>query len=272
MDNDRTRFCPFCGAQQTQSARFCSACGRELIGYTAPQPADMSAPDAVPKTIDELKAWYVARNLPPEETTRFFIGRNILERRAFGIYRETNGDVVVYKNKDDGTRAIRYRGPDEAVGVNELWLRLKQEIGSQKSRISLEKSEEQKKIYRKRCRIAGIVIALMIAAVIWIGVTSPKDGYYRYNDDYYYYSHDTWYVYDWYYEDWDRAYGMNSVMLDSLDDYYLSSGYDSTYGTGSFLSSDYYYDYVEDAWESSSSTWDSGDSWDSGSTDFSSDW
>ena len=29
--------------------------------------------DGTPKTIEELKSWYIARNLPPEETTRFFI-------------------------------------------------------------------------------------------------------------------------------------------------------------------------------------------------------
>ena len=81
------------------------------------------------KTIEELKQWYVDHNLPDENITRFFIGKNYTEKRAFGIYKdEQTGNVVVYKNKDDGTRAIRYEGKDEAYGVNELYIRLKEEI------------------------------------------------------------------------------------------------------------------------------------------------
>ena len=30
-----------------------------------------------PTTIEELKQWYAARHLPPEEVTRFFIGKNM---------------------------------------------------------------------------------------------------------------------------------------------------------------------------------------------------
>ena len=51
--------------------------------------------------------------MPPEETTRFFIGKNTKEPKAFGIYEE-NGIFVVYKNKANGQRAIRYQGTDEA--------------------------------------------------------------------------------------------------------------------------------------------------------------
>ena len=60
------------------------------------------------KTIEELKSWYIARKLPPEETTRFFIGKNIKEPRAFGIYQDGN-KFIVYKNKADGSRAVRYK-------------------------------------------------------------------------------------------------------------------------------------------------------------------
>lgn len=55
--------------------------------------------------------------LPPEEVTRFFIGKNITEPKAFGIYRDSTGDFVVYKNKSDGQRAIRYQGADEAYAL-----------------------------------------------------------------------------------------------------------------------------------------------------------
>ena len=45
---------------------------------------------------------------------RFFIGEDFREARAFGIYKAGENRFVVYKNKSDGSRAVRYDGPDEA--------------------------------------------------------------------------------------------------------------------------------------------------------------
>lgn len=87
-----------------------------------------------PKTIEELQLWYAYHHLPPEEVTRFFIGKNYTEPKAFGIYKNEYGECVVYKNKASGERAIRYQGPDEAYAVNELLQRLKEEITRQKAR------------------------------------------------------------------------------------------------------------------------------------------
>ncbi len=36
------------------------------------------ATDQTPKTIEELKQWYVNHHLPPEETTRFFSSEGII--------------------------------------------------------------------------------------------------------------------------------------------------------------------------------------------------
>lgn len=88
-----------------------------------------------PTTISELKQWYVDHHLPPETITRFFIGKNVHEPKAFGIYEDEFNNFVVYKNKADGQRAIRYNGKDEAYAVNELYQRLQAEISNQKSRI-----------------------------------------------------------------------------------------------------------------------------------------
>ena len=85
-----------------------------------------------PKTIEELKE-YCESNGFTSEKTRFFIGENYTKPRAFGIYKdEASGEFIVYKNKDDGNRAIRYRGADEAYAVGELYDRLKKEIINQK--------------------------------------------------------------------------------------------------------------------------------------------
>ena len=116
--------CKYCGSYLNDSDEVCPNCGAVNENYRR-------LVDKTPKTIEELKGWYKARKLPPEETTRFFIGKNIKAPRAFGIY-EDNGRFIVYKNKSDGSRAIRYEGRDEAYAVNEIYLRLKEEILNQK--------------------------------------------------------------------------------------------------------------------------------------------
>ena len=110
--DDKANFCPHCGAVNNNIHRFANK---------------------TPKTIEELEAWYKAHNLPPYETTRFFIGIDYKKPRAFGIYKDGT-EFVVYKNKDNGQRAVRYRGTDEGYAVNELYLKLKSEIVNQKER------------------------------------------------------------------------------------------------------------------------------------------
>ena len=128
--------CPFCGATNNAVKR------------TA---------DKTPKTIAELQQWYQDRHLPPYETTRFFIGINYKKPKAFGIYQD--GDqFIVYKNKANGERAIRYQGTDEAYAVNELYLKLKSEILNQKANNQTRKQQqtltrEQKKEKRKNILI-----------------------------------------------------------------------------------------------------------------------
>ena len=116
--------CKYCGAYINDTDEVCKECGATNEHYKR-------VSDGTPRTIEELKSWYKARKLPPEETTRFFIGRDIREPRAFGIY-EDRGKFIVYKNKANGERAIRYQGRDEAYAVNEIYLKLKEEILNQK--------------------------------------------------------------------------------------------------------------------------------------------
>ena len=88
--------------------------------------------EKIPKTIEELKEWYEKNNLPDEKITRFFIGKNLNEKKVFGIYKSNNGNFIVYKNKNDGSRVIRYEGLSEEKAVKEFYLRLKAEIANQK--------------------------------------------------------------------------------------------------------------------------------------------
>ena len=119
--------CDYCGQMVDEGLDTCPSCG-------APVSAANRMAGGQPKTIEQLKQWYKDHNLPPEEKTRFFIGKNIKQPKAFGIYKDENGDFVVYKNKSNGERAVRYQGSDEGYAVNELYQRLRSEIAEKKKK------------------------------------------------------------------------------------------------------------------------------------------
>ena len=120
--------CNYCESMFDETLEKCPSCG-------APNSNVKRSTVDQPTTIEELKDWYKSKGLPPYETTRFFIGIDYKGPRAFGIYQDKHsGKFVVYKNKDGGQRAVRYEGTDEAYAVNELFMRLKQEILEQKAR------------------------------------------------------------------------------------------------------------------------------------------
>lgn len=239
-----------------------------------------------PKTIEELKQWYIAHNLPPEETTRFFIGKDIKEPKAFGIYKNSKGDFVVYKNKANGERAVRYEGSDEGYAVNELYQRLRAEIADQKanrtrtsrSSGSRSSSSSGSGIWALYATIGLFIFTFvaigMVACVVAITDKSPSEGYYRYKGQDYYYQNDDWYIYDLVTDTWD------SVFDESELDSTINSDTDSDYRIydhdGSRFEDSSWYDTGSDDdssdWDSDSS-WDSDwDDWDSGSTDWDSDW
>ncbi len=283
--------CDYCGQMIDETLQTCPNCGAALSG------ANRMA-HTQPQTIEELKQWYVDHNLPPEHVTRFFIGKNITEPKAFGIYKDENGDFVVYKNKANGERAVRYQGSDEGYAVNELYQRLRTEIAEQKKnnanrnqsgyRSSGKNASSKKSFGSTYYKILkgvlftkfGITIfALVVFFLASVLDHSPARGYYRYNGKDYYYQKSQWYEYhaeddDWYLN-YDSGFLDDLITDDTADEYRIydhegSRFEDSTwYDVGSSSSSD-------DSWSSSDwdsgSSWDSSDSWDSGSSDWDSDW
>lgn len=258
--------CPKCGAMIMPTDKYCPRCGAQL--YDAPQAAWQPGTD--PVTIDQLRA-YCDYNGMPLEKMRFFVGQDYREPRAFGIYRE--GDqFVVYKNKADGSRAVRYQGPDEAYAVGELYAKLLDECHKRNiwpGGKPQEQVERERKAKRGRILLIAATV-IVIALVAFFMIRADKrahahDGYYRFDDAGLYYLYgSTWYYDDGYY-DW---YVVDDMDYDGgYDDYYLGGDYDSGWGYSDFGESP--------AWEqiqadrSSSSDYDS---WDSGGTDWSSDW
>ena len=195
--------CDFCGTMMNDTESVCPSCG-------APNASVRRSSGDQPLTIEELKRWYESKGLPPENVTRFFIGKNVTEPKAFGVYfEEESGNYIVYKNKASGERAVRYRGTDQAYAVNELFQRLKQEITQQKMRNvkqaaagTGEKRDpkadlvESGKAMGKGCIgclvfVVGSVAAifvLMIVLGLFLMRNDPSGGYYSYDNTCYYYS------------------------------------------------------------------------------------
>ena len=282
---DGVKICPNCGAL-VDDAYSVGAGGTAVMYDTAvqtePEREIMSEEAAItnPQTIEELQK-YCAQKGMPLLRMRFFIGEDYKEPKAFGIYRD-GSDFVVYKNKDTGVRAIRYRGPDEAYAVNEIYEKLLSECHKRGIYPNGESAytdaapsrgyktkgmtKQDKKIL---VAIGGFFAALIIfAAGFNIGL-HRHDGYYQDNTGRYYYRYgNEWSYYDtgsstWYDdvsfpyddysaysvgEDWDSGWGISDVETSSVwDSWHTSSSYDSD----------------------SSSSWDS---WDSSGTDWGSDW
>lgn len=154
--------CEFCGAFIDETAEKCPNCGAVNVNYKR-------FTDVTPKTIEELKDWYFARKLPPMSVTRFFIGENVNEPRAFGIFK-LGSEYIVYKNKANGQRAIRYQGTDEAYAVNEIYMKLKSEILDQKSRSISRKAASSKR--KEPDAPLVLSIAMIFGALVSIGVSA----------------------------------------------------------------------------------------------------
>ena len=258
------RNCAYCGTALGPGDEICPSCG-------APNPHHVPGGEAgtrKPRTIEELRAFCESKGMPLEKM-RFFIGINELSPRAFGIYRE--GDrFIVYKNKSDGSRAVRYDGPDEAYAVNELYLKLLEEHrlrqnggGSGGTR----SSGARRRPSRNSTVIIIAVIVLYFLVQLVVGKLSHrKDGYYRTGDDLYYRYGSSWYM-DSGYDDWVET---DSFPMDDYGSYYAGDDYDDSWGGSDFTESS--------TWESlkdsdSDPDWNADyDSWDSGDTNWDSDW
>ena len=273
--------CEYCGNYISDTDINCPKCG-------APNAGLIRSAEGVPKTIEELRDFCASHELPLEKM-RFFIGEDYKQPKAFGIYREEDGDIVVYKNKADGTRAVRYRGKDEAYAVNELYQKLRAEISQRKGtsqvrprgRVTAEQLAAEKNRRRRKLLIIGILTALVILLAVSCTVyimKVPNNGYYSYGGSTYYNDSSTWYSYDSTLSGWYPA-SADSELTDNYTSYWQGYDYTGEDSDLSFANSEYY---TQPASESDSgdwsSDWDDSDwdsdysDWDSGTTDWDSDW
>lgn len=269
--------CEYCDSYISDTDENCPNCG-------AVNPMFNRSSREIPRTIEELKKWYTAHNLPSPEQTRFFIGENFKGPRAFGIYQDGER-FIVYKNKDNGSRAVRYDGPDEAYAVNEIYMKLKETVAQQKS-INRSNAVPKKPVRsvpqtggKKPVKVSTIIWIILLLLAIYGAYIDKTDtrqndfkpfqgnyyqawGQYGYSD----YDYDTnTYSGGGYYSDYDYDYGSGSGSGSS----YSSGGsFWDSFGSSSSDDSDSSWDWDWD----SDSDWDSYDSWDSDYGDWDSDW
>ena len=277
--------CTYCGNWIDESDETCESCGAANESFKR-------VGNGVPTTIAELKSWANEHHLPLADM-RTYIGVDYKGARAFGIYQEKKtGNFIVYKNKDDGTRVIRYEGPDEAYAVNELYLKMKERVATQKSHQSVQGNgrnpmpNSSNKRQKRKISAAGVIFTIVVLAYIAMALfvdEAPQTGYYYYDSIPYYYqsANDSWYEYDFSTDTWETT-SPNSTFLDQADDYFDSSSYSYDSEFSDFEDSEYYTepDSSSDSdsdWDSGSdwdsdSDWDSGIDWDSGYDDWGSDW
>ena len=289
--------CDYCGATIATNNKVCPNCGASNPLYVVDE--DRIITD--PQTIEELQEYCAERGMPLARM-RFFIGVDFKDPKAFGIYRENDGDVVVYKNKADGTRAIRYKGKDERHAVNEIYGKLLEEChnrgiypdgkssspymsrrmngGNTYTRSTSNTSFTPSDFSRnysdsakrgcKRASVAIIVWASIMAfCMIFVHVKLSQtrnhpSGYYKYNDDMYFRQGNNWYYYDDSDNDWYQVdNSITDTLYDAEKDYYYEGSWNSDWGS-SFYNSDAYREYQESRSSSSSSS--SDNDWDSGSS------
>lgn len=261
--------CQYCGSTVSSEDQKCPSCGAPNPNYVEPTERQIF----LPKTIEELKEYCAQRGMPLLRM-RFFIGEDFREPRAFGIYKDGN-NFVVYKNKSDGSRAIRYRGPDEAHAVNELFLKLLDEChnrgiypdGKPDGQQTRSGNTKKKGVLRAILIFYAVLIAFTAAMSGFKKCAHRNDGYYQFDDSTVYYHYgNTWY---YTYTDNDAGYWYEgSAPVSDYDDYSIGTDFESDWGVSNFQNSSTY-EALQESHSSSSSDYDS---WDSGGTDWDSDW
>lgn len=134
------------------------------------------------QTIQELKKYCSLRRIPLMKL-RFFIGKDVPDKKAFGIYKEDDGTCVVYKNMSDGERAVRYQGPDEAFAVNQIYMKLIEECHKEGIRPDLTDEREgvtsvsslgfSDKVKAFFSNSSGLFVSILLAILAAVVFTIP---------------------------------------------------------------------------------------------------
>lgn len=107
------RVCEYCGKSYNEKRKRCPHCG------TPNRAVDRDCP----KTVEGLRNYCKNHDVDPH-SLHFHIGSDYRGARAYGIYRDTDGKFVVYKNHRDKRRTELFRDADEGAAVAVLYAKL----------------------------------------------------------------------------------------------------------------------------------------------------
>ena len=247
-------------------------------------------------TIEEIQAQAERLGMPLAKM-RFFPGENRADPKCFGIYADIDGNFIVYKNKADGTRAVRYRGRSEAEACEIFWDKIEEEVRKRQKDRDWWKHQQQlasdpeyasefeKEMTRRAVRRSTpapassrnrltTFLPLMILPFILAGfmlltnrpaVSHPHTGYYTTpQQEIYYYDHGDWY-------------GWNDGAWHEYDDFdyntWSSWGYDGSHVPSTADDTSFYEfsdsEYYKDTYYDDNDSYDYDDTYDS---DWSDDW
>ena len=251
--------CGSCGVKYSNKLRSCPNCGAQNPSHI-PVEAATEYSFQMPKTIKELEQLLEKNRLSPSEI-RLHLREDYPGPQCFGIFQDEAGNFVVYKNRIDGTRLIRYQGPDEAYAVSELVQKTLERVEVRRAlhvvlphengSLSVRKDQEKHaRSARKSSRAAtrrssnwhitlGLLSPLLISLLLLV-VTNWKtteNGYYCYQSSYFYYQSPDWYISQgecWYPIVPIQAFSSNCTK------YYCSASYSESYGVADFSTSNYY--------------------------------
>ena len=254
--------CPHCGGRNRLTPKPPEAEARQTLppvpesGILPPaEPEPPKKPNRKPRTIEELRQFAEARKLPLDKM-RFHLGEDFRGPKAYGIFRAGDGTVTVYKNKADGSRAVRYQGPDEAFAVNEILLKMREEIAKQRSFQNALKGTTRGgsaptgggpdwlQVVKKNAWKYLLILALCFGAWALLRALgkSVTRGYYLYKDSYYYRQNDAWYQYV---DDAWLPVVPDYALIDDADEYFADDDYDDAFGVDDFIGTPYYNDQAD---------------------------
>lgn len=240
--------CEYCGSfisDTDEKCEFCGAVNSHLIRKGT----------GIPETIEQLIDFAKQHNLPLDKM-HVHLGENFKGPQAIGIYQdEETGNFIVYKNKTDGSRAVRYEGKDEAYAVNEIYQKMKSDMNNHrvKGPAPSRGPSGKKKSGGLVSLLVWIMIAIVILVILFGGRRSSSSSSPSHTTD-------SGYVRDYDYDD------SGSSWLDSWSD--SDDNDDSSWWNSNNDS----YSWSNDNWDSSNWNWNSSNSWNSGGSNWNSNW
>lgn len=252
----RNCVCGSCKVKYSNKLNKCPNCG-VLNPSRIPVEAPSEHSFQMPKTLRELELLLEENRLSPNDI-RLHIREDYPGPLCCGIFQDAEGNFVVYKNRIDGSRVVRYQGPDEAYAVSELLQKALERVEVRRAlhvplpheqdSLSVQKDTPFKKSLKKRrssqpkrttikWNYLGLLSPLLVILVVWVFMNwdSTKSGYYCYQSSYYYYQDSDWFVYQG-----DTWYPVVPVFASDCSRYFRSETFSDSYGVSDFATSGYY--------------------------------